>query len=613
LGYQSLSLNEDPQAYNYLSESDFANTLYLSAIKIYGERALYIASEVPRLFPLPIMTDPAYQVAQKRIGRLSRAVEFISEGINGLKAPTIFKETHNKLLDLINEEKRALNSLWYGAAFPPSGAGDLSGMSQAYVDAFDKAQAKTLSVPFSELPKWAQLKKYYIETGLYAYMLNEVARDFEDLLPLPEIKGENVPIYSPAVSLGGISVQLKLSNSSPQPTETLTVSLIAYNSSTVTKFATVRASLPPQAILIDQGAGTYKEENGNRYIVWEGLALKPVNAGEEKTTTIKDFLIQIAPNSLGETLVFNVWLASQEQWVYFTPFAYSGNSSFQLSADNSRISSVDYTCQVINSGTDTLNFDLLIPIPENSQLIGPADPIASVVSYNSQPALKWENQEILPNSTATYGFTVNVNPGVSQVVLMNFAQITVRSTGSLIATASLEVPIYRDPWEAVESSFSQLALSVGPSGEWGSRSVFDELIRLVRFAETLHFDLTMTQTPSDINQVAHQNLLKAVNELGSSLYWIPVKWAQLSKLPPDYLATYPSYSPEVQALFDPVTKTLIYPQGDEKTKLWGKGPDSFLSLSMDLTFYFGSPEEWKDMIEYLRAQLLERLAELGYR
>ncbi|MGB9833750.1 MAG: tetratricopeptide repeat protein [bacterium] len=604
LGYQSLSLNEDPQAYNYLSESDFANTLYLSAIKIYGERALYIASEIPRLFPLPLMTDPAYQVTQKRIGRLNRDVEFIYEGINGLKAPTIFKETHNKLLDLINEEKRVLNSLWYGAAFPPSGVGDLSGMSQAYVDAFDQTQAKTLSVPFSELPKWAQLKKYYIETGLYAYMLNEVARDFEDMLPLPAITGENVPIYSPAVSLGGISVQLKSSNSSPQPGENLIMSLIAYNSSSTTKFATVRASLPSQAILIDQGAGTYREEGGERYLVWEGLALKPVNAGEEKTTKTDTFVIQIAPNSQRQTLIFKVWLATQTQWKFFTPFAYSGNVSLQLSADNSRINSVDYICQVINSGTDTLNFDLLIPIPKNSKLIGEASPLASIVNYDSLSALKWENQEILANTTANYSFSVSVDPGVSQVVLSNFAQITVKPSFSLITTASLEVPIYRDPWEAVESSYSQLILAMEPTG---SRSAFDELVRLVRYAETLYFDLAMTQTPSEVSQVTYQNLLKAAKELAGSLFWIPIRWAQLSQLPVDYLAGYPQYhsgvddAPNASDLFD------------KTTGLVDKDLTSFLTLSADLAHFYGTPDTWKDMIEYLRAQLLQRLAELGYR
>src|SRR5450756_3112578 len=36
LDFENLAKIEDPQAYNYLAESDFANSLYLTAIKIYG-------------------------------------------------------------------------------------------------------------------------------------------------------------------------------------------------------------------------------------------------------------------------------------------------------------------------------------------------------------------------------------------------------------------------------------------------------------------------------------------------------------------------------------------------------------------------------------------------
>ncbi|MCR4427845.1 MAG: hypothetical protein NUV68_00660 [Caldiserica bacterium] len=604
LGYENLSLNEDPQAYNYLSESDFASTLYLSAIKIYGERALYIASEIPRLFPLPLLSDPSYQVTQKRIGRLNRAVDFIFDGVNGLKAPTIFKETHNKLLDLINEEKRVLNSLWYGSAFPPSGVGDLSGMSQAYVDAFDKAQAKALSVPFTELPKWAQLKKYYIETGLYAYMLNEVARDFEDLLPLPAISGENLPVYSPAISLGGISVQLKSINSSPQPGETLVLNLIAYNSSTVTKFATVRASIPPQVLLIDQGSGTFREENGQRFLVWEGIALKPVNVGEEKTTRTDTIVVQIAPNPQGQTLIFKVWLASPSRQEFFTPFSFSGNLSLQLFADTSLINTVNYVCKVINSGTDTLNFDILIPIPQNSKLVGEASPLGSLVKIDSLLALKWENQEIQGKSSKNFSFSVKVDPGVPQIVLTNFAQITLRPSLSVIKTNYLDIPIFRDPWESVESSSSQLSLELVPNG---SRSVFDELVRLVRYSEALYYNLAETIVPSELNQNAQQNLIKAARELAGSLFWVPIRWAQLSKVPIDYLSQYPQYhsgiddAPNASDLFD------------KTTGLVEKDQDSFFTLSADLTYFYGDPNTWKDMIEYLRAQLLQRLAELGYR
>ncbi len=63
--------------------------------------------------------------------------------------------------------------------------GQLSDQSQAYVDEFDLAQAKVLMVPFSQLPAWAQVKRYYIEASLNAYMLNEVASDFEDCCRCP--------------------------------------------------------------------------------------------------------------------------------------------------------------------------------------------------------------------------------------------------------------------------------------------------------------------------------------------------------------------------------------------------------------------------------------------
>jgi hypothetical protein len=95
--------------------------------------------------------------------------------------------------------------------------------------------------------------------------------------------------------------------------------------------------------------------------------------------------------------------------------------------------------------------------------------------------------------------------------------------------------------------------------------------------------------------------------LSSVLYWIPIKWAQLSQLPYQYFVGYPTYSgglvdlPNAAGLFDPVTGVVV------------KNPDSYLTISADLTAQFGTAESWKDMIEFLRAQLLQRLAELGYR
>jgi len=893
LGYQSLSLNEDPQAYNYLSESDFANTLYLSAIKIYGERALYIASEIPRLFPLPLMTDPAYQVTQKRIGRLNRAVEFISEGINGLKAPTIFKDTHNELLDLINEEKRVLNSLWYGAAFPPSGVGDLSGMSQAYVDAFDKAQAKTLSVPFSELPKWAQLKKYYIETGLYAYMLNEVARDFEDMLPLPRVQGPGIPVFSPAQTVGGITVQLKADNSAPKVGDTVKLTLYARNTTSTTIGAYVYVSLPSGAALIDSGGGAYKVAGNEPLIVWENWQLPPVDTTTTPTENTKEFRVQITDEAFGKTLTFKTWLDLAQQHAS-SSYNSSGPISARISVSPSNPtpgSELGFTVTVVNGGGDKANLDITVPVPPNTTLVDMGTPVGVLTSYGGLQALKWTGQAIDAGQTLEFKFKVKLSlsaplgvsvgtyalinasifgqaqsgtsnpvalpwvyfqsilrldveadkgavnpkepvtfkitaenttqttteyitivlpiPGNTQLLTWTSspAQLMVNGTKALIwpygpnkgtpglclaagttwevfctmiapsggpisispfayyhgspkdsdtltctvsnsdsgvpistpdsyygpttlkITASTGTPvpgsfitytaqvtnlsnisqvfslkttvptntILVDPGEAIfgqddkenqylfwpaqtvfgnstrtltfkvmvpgtssgtistkgtfdlgttiqlgtltvleasggnlatsysfqtssisaiasgagkaplETPQSQISLSVGTGAEPNYRSVLDEVIRLVRYAEQLHRNLNSIQVPSDLSQQTADNLKAATDELASVLYWVPIKWAELSQLPYEYFVGYPKYSsgnvdgPNAQSLFDPVTGIVK------------KDVTSFLTLSSDLAYSFGTPETWKDMIEWLRAQLLERLAELGYR
>lgn len=925
LGYQSLSLNEDPQAYNYLSESDFANTLYLSAIKIYGERALYIASEIPRLFPLPLMSDPAYQVTQKRIGRLNRAVEFISEGINGLKAPTIFKETHNKLLDLINEEKRVLNSLWYGAAFPPSGVGDLSGMSQAYVDAFDKAQAKTLSVPFSELPKWAQLKKYYIETGLYAYMLNEVARDFEDMLPLPRVQGPGMPVFSPAQTVGGITVQLKADNSAPKVGDTVKLTLFARNTTSNYLGAFIYVSLPPGVSLIDPGGGAYKLEDNQPLVVWENLQLPPMiqtsyTATTPTTTVIlpviaentitKEFSVKVTDQAFGKTLSFKTWIQgftypTADKLIASSPYNSSGPISARISVSPSNPtpgSELEFTVSVVNGGSDKANLDITVPVPQNTTLVDMGTPVGILTTYSGLQALKWTGKTIEGGQTLEFKFKVKLSPsapfGVSigTYALVNstiygqtqggtsnpialpwvyfqdilrldveadkgvvnpkepvtfkitaentspdlFEQVTIvlplpantqlltwtsspaqlivngakalvwpfgpdgeyglglkgrdpekfpknqpykwevsstlmtttggaitvspyayyhgqsqdtdslnctvssTDSGSSVSTSilyygpttlkitastgtpvaggvitytaevtnlssisqvfSLKIPlpnntILIDPGEAtfgqyydqqyllwpaqtvfgnstrtltfkvmvipgtpsgtvistmgtfdlgttiqlgtltvpaasaetpatsynfqtssvsatvseagkpqsVEAPQSEISVSVGTGAEPNYRSALDEVIRLVRYAEQLHRNLNSVQVPSDLNQQTAENLKAATDELASVLYWIPIKWAELSALPYEYFVGYPKYSssnvdgPNAQSLFDPVTGIVK------------KDVTSFLTLSSDLTYSFGTPDTWKDMIEYLRAQLLQRLAELGYR
>jgi hypothetical protein len=901
LGYQSLSLNEDPQAYNYLSESDFANTLYLAAIKIYGERALYIASEIPRLFPLPIMTDPAYQVAQKRIGRLNRAVDFISDGVNGLRAPTIFKETHNKLLELINEEKRVLNSLWYGAAFPSSGVGNLSAMSQAYVDAFDKAQAKTLSVPFSELPKWAQLKKYYIETGLYAYMLNEVARDFEDMLPLPRLQGPGLPIFSPAQTVGGITVQLKADNSAPKVGDTVKLTLMARNTTSTTIGAYVYVSLPSGAALIDSGGGAYKVAGNEPLIVWENWRLPPVDTTTTPTENTKEFTVQIADEAFEKTLTFKTWIEgftypTVAQQVASSSFNSSGPISAKISVAPSNPtpgSELEFTVSVVNGSNDKANLDITVPVPQNTTLVDMGTPVGILTTYSGLQALKWTGKTIEGGQTLEFKFKVKLSPsapfgvsigtyalvnstiygqtqgGTSNPIALPWvyfqsilrldveadkgavnpkepvtfkitaenttqttteyvtivlpipgntqlltwtsspAQLMVNGTKALVwpygpdkgtdglclapgsiwevscammtttggaitvspyayyhgtpqdsvtltctvsssdegtsvttpilyygatamkITAStgtpvsggfitytaevtnlsnvsqvffLKIPLPNDTilvdsgeatlvqysgqqyllWpvqtvfgnstrtltfkvmvipgtpagtiistmgtfdlgttiqlgtltvpaasaetpatsynfqtssvsavvseagkpQSVEAPQSEINILVGTGAEPNYRSALDEVIRLVRYAEQLHRNLNSVQVPSDLSQQTAENLKAATDELASVLYWIPIKWAELSALPYEYFVGYPKYSsgnvdgPNAQSLFDPVTGIVK------------KDVTSFLTLSSDLTYSFGTPETWKDMIEWLRAQLLERLAELGYR
>ncbi len=64
----------------------------------------------------------------------------------------------------------------------PPEVGQLSDQSRRTWDEFDLAQAKVLMVPFSQLPAWAQVKRYYIEASLNAYMLNEIASDLRKII-----------------------------------------------------------------------------------------------------------------------------------------------------------------------------------------------------------------------------------------------------------------------------------------------------------------------------------------------------------------------------------------------------------------------------------------------
>lgn len=474
LGYQSLSLNEDPQAYNYLSESDFANTLYLSAIKIYGERALYIKSELGRLFPLPGSFDISFDLSQKRIQRLSRACDFILDGVSGLKAPTLLKETHENLLQLIQTEKSILTYAWQGYAlgspgipiFAPESVAQLEALGQKYVDSFDIAQSKVQFIPFSELPKWAQTKKYYLEASLTGYMLNEVAKDFEDLLPLPQF------------------------------------------------------STPVKGVVQDED-------------VW----------------------------GQGNNKVYH--LLSGELSLY--------NFSAEISAE--KFVEYEIISTVTPSGVSNETLSLKVP------------KALKVISYKHASLEETEDSYILYTITGTtVSCTVRAYSdlfGKSFSVSSNYGDYT-----STFIT--LQVP-YPDPQNAL------------------AQKAFDELVRLVRYAENLQFNLSTMLVPEEFSTSAPM-LVKAGKELSGVLYWIPIRWAKLSSLPEYFLFSYPEYSsasaqpaPNALSLFDPVTG------------LVDKNAESFLTISSDLAYHYGTPDTWKDMIEYLRAQLLQRLAELGYR
>jgi len=481
LDYQNLSLNEDPQAYNYLSESDFANTLYLSAIKIYGERALYIKSELGRLFPLPGSFDISFDLYKKRIQRLSRDCDFILDGVSGLKAPTLLKETHQNLLQLIQTEKNILTYAWQGYAlgFPgtpiyaPEGVAQLEALGQKYVDSFDIAQSKVQLVSFSELPKWAQTKKYYLEASLTGFMLNEVAKDFEDLLPLPQF------------------------------------------------------STPVKSVVQDED-------------VW----------------------------GQGNSSVYH--LLSGELSLYnFSAETPPGNP--EISAE--KFVEYEIISTVTPSGVSNQTLSLYIP------------KALKIISYKHASFEETEDSYILFTKTGTtISCTVRAYSdlfGESFSVSSNYGAYT-----STFIT--VQVP-YPDPQNAL------------------AQKAFDELVRLVRYAENLQFNLSTMLVPEEFSTSASM-LVKAGKELSGVLYWIPIRWAKLSLLPEYFLLSYPKYSsasaqpaPNALSLFNPVTG------------LVDKDLDSFLTISGDLAYQNGTPETWKDMIEYLRAQLLQRLAELGYR
>jgi hypothetical protein len=466
LDYQNLSLNEDPQAYNYLSESDFANTLYLSAIKIYGERALYLKSEIGRLFPLPSSLDISANLTQKIIHRLSKACEFILEGVSGLKPAALFKDTQANLLKLIDTEKAILDYVWqnysYGEVgstiYAPKEITELDSLAQSYVDSFDLAQSKTLFVPFSQLPGWAQAKKYYLEASLTSYMLNEIAQDFEDLLPLPQI------------------------------------------------------STPVKGTVQDE------DTNNNVYQLLSG------------ELTLYDFSLQ---------------------------------------------KFVEFQIATTVTASGVTNQTLSLDIPKSLELI----------SYSHASLTESDAFYILQTQTSTV------------------ISCTVRAHSDLFGH---DVTVYSNYGQYTSTSINLSVPQPNPQNALAQKTL-DELVRLVRYAENLQFNLSTMSAPLELTTSATM-LVQAGKELSGVLYWIPVRWAQLSALPEYYLFSYPEYS---SASTQPAPHAL--PLFDSTTGLVNKNSNSFLTISADIAYELGTPETWKDMIEYLRAQLLQRLAELGYR
>jgi hypothetical protein len=389
------------------------------------------------------------------------------------------------------------------------------------------------------------------------------------------------------------------------PGADVTFSLLAYNSSTSTKYATIRASLPPGIKVIDEGAATYRIEDGNEFLVWEGLMLKPTTAGEEKTTTIKDFVLRM-PTEYGRYISIKVWVSSTYGEEYYTRYSAIGDISFQLKANVSLITTIKYSCDVMNGGIIDKNVTILTPIPVGTFLVGTPTPVASVIKYGTQEAATW-TETIYAGTNREFSFSVIAEP-TGQIPLANYMQLTLNPYGGSVTTENLTFVINRDRWETVESEKSELIVTTSYAAEVDYRPVLDELIRLIRYAENLHYNLSTIQIPASLNPVSASNLVETAKELSGALYWIPVHWATLSQLPDEYFIGYPEYTttssqpgPHALSLFDPVTG------------LMDKSISSFLTISANLTIDYGSPESWKDMIEFLRAQLLQRLAELGYR
>jgi len=250
-------------------------------------------------------------------------------------------------------------------------------------------------------------------------------------------------------------------------------------------------------------------------------------------------------------------------------------------------------------------YSVTIAVPPNTTVTDLGSSIGTLSSYGSGQGISWSGT-ILQGEPLTRSFSVQVNKSAS-IGTINSNAAAFFLTGNALVTENLSVSVVAELQDEIQSQKVTLSIPVGTGAAPSYRSVLDEVIRLVRYSENLHWNLSTTRTPSTLDNVSTGNLVRAANELSSALYWIPIKWAQLSQLPYEYFVGYPTYSsglvdlPNAASLFDPVTGVVV------------KNPDSYLTISADLTTQFGTPDSWKDMIEFLRAQLLQRLAELGYR
>ncbi len=125
--------------------------------------------------------------------------------------------------------------------------------------------------------------------------------------------------------------------------------------------------------------------------------------------------------------------------------------------------------------------------------------------------------------------------------LVAYAQLYLANLGTTLQTPNLLVKLSQE--EIQEASSRTLTLEIG--AELSQIMVFMFSMRrsgFARYLENLHWNLSTTRTPSALDSISTGNLVRAANELSSSLYSIPIKWAQLSQLPYQYFVGYPTHS-----------------------------------------------------------------------